>query len=611
MSRTRIVKGIYTKISAKGHSMYSNESIITTASNFVTEEGTEKGLSIGLPKSAPKLEYTDEPDFDIELELIEKDFVPLGIPDYKGNPENDKIQFELTVTGAGINQWHLTIKNGEDILYESFSASGELQEVLITAKTKHPQKKSNDPKVTTPVAIKRYWPAGKYILSWTGFNKNGIYDSTVLKSEKGLTVSIVGQAEFKKKTFTIDQPIKFTHKEADWVDVRIDKINKKIDTTLRVNLKDGGEEGLECKTQLAGARDETHWEKKCPWDEISHEALNYFKEIPIKTRTKTFEDLKNMALEGINTYWSRTYKRTQGKGTSINDEKWEIIVNATNDKNGMVAPDIIYFTNSKNTTFNRSHNWELHRELYYKVGYTYYPDSKNDTTKGWYYRQTSMADLIFKETSAHEIGHQLLLKFGGRSYSYTHKGSSGPTWIQQDPLPGTKYGTEEIDLMKYAEEEEPKDYHDRLVLSQEDSRSMIWFTKLKVLSIFLFISSIWSCQFNKTDKKEREKVNYFNGIVLDENKNNLPGVKVVCILQKDSSNVRTTITNKDGYFKIWDKKFENLKIEDGATLIFSKEGYVSDTVETTQPAPEYKKYPNNYFFIHKEMDTIIIKKKNK
>jgi len=37
----------------------------------------------------------------------------------------------------------------------------------------------------------------------------------------------------------------------------------------------------------------------------------------------------------------------------------------------MVAPKIIYFTNAENTTFNRSHNWELHRELYYKIGYTY------------------------------------------------------------------------------------------------------------------------------------------------------------------------------------------------------------------------------------------------
>ena len=163
--------------------------------------------------------------------------------------------------------------------------------------------------------------------------------------------------------------------------------------------------------------------------------------------------------------------------------------------------------------------------------------------------------------------------------------------------------------MKYAAEKEPQDYYDRLVLSQEDSLSIIWFTKLKILCVFLLISSIWSCQFNKTEEKEREKVNYFNGIVEENKKNNLSGVNVICILKKDSSNVRTTITNTDGYFKIWDKKFGKLKIEEGAKLIFIKKGYVSDTVETTQPAPEYKKYPNNYFFIHKVPDTIVIKKK--
>lgn len=54
MSRTRIVKGTYTKISEKGHSMYSNENIVTNASRTVTEEGTEKGLYWGSPKDPPK-----------------------------------------------------------------------------------------------------------------------------------------------------------------------------------------------------------------------------------------------------------------------------------------------------------------------------------------------------------------------------------------------------------------------------------------------------------------------------------------------------------------------------------------------------------------------------
>ncbi|VEH19203.1 Uncharacterised protein [Chryseobacterium nakagawai] len=39
MSRTRIVKGIYTKISQEGHSMYSNANIITNAGAAITETG--------------------------------------------------------------------------------------------------------------------------------------------------------------------------------------------------------------------------------------------------------------------------------------------------------------------------------------------------------------------------------------------------------------------------------------------------------------------------------------------------------------------------------------------------------------------------------------------
>jgi len=478
MSRTRIVKGTYTKISAKGHSMYSSESIITTASNFVTEEGIEKGLSIGLPKSAPKLEYTDEPDFDIELELIEKDFVPLGIPDYKGSPENDKIQFELTVTGAGINQWHLTIKNGKDILYESFSASGELEEVIITAKSKNPKAKSNNPKVTTPVVIKRYWPAGKYILSWTGFNKNGIYDSTILKSEKGLTVSIVGQAEFKKKTFTIDQPIKFTHKEVDWVDVRIDKINKKIDTTLRVNLKDGGTEGLSS------------------WDKISKEALSFYNKPPIKIQERTYANLEKLALQGINQFWSRNSSNV-GKGVSIASDKYEVFIHSKADNNGLSAPSIIYQTNIE---AGRSRNFEASRKLFFYEGYLYRdswkksnPSSVFYKNKGWIYRSENINEeknvllnlpsLVedFKMVSAHEIGHEILLAYGGQIYSKGHNGTT--TWINlitQDVNDDAPYipTDGEIDLMKYYQ-----DYYDisRTIITEFDLLKLIWLSKIKIL----------------------------------------------------------------------------------------------------------------------------------
>lgn len=56
MSRTRIVKGTYTKISQEGHSMYSKENIITSAGESVTETGEASGIKYGGPKSPPKSE---------------------------------------------------------------------------------------------------------------------------------------------------------------------------------------------------------------------------------------------------------------------------------------------------------------------------------------------------------------------------------------------------------------------------------------------------------------------------------------------------------------------------------------------------------------------------
>lgn len=56
MSRTRIVKGTYTKISQEGHSMYSKQNIVTSAGESVTETGAGQGVKYGNPKSPPKTE---------------------------------------------------------------------------------------------------------------------------------------------------------------------------------------------------------------------------------------------------------------------------------------------------------------------------------------------------------------------------------------------------------------------------------------------------------------------------------------------------------------------------------------------------------------------------
>lgn len=230
-------------------------------------------------------------------------------------------------------------------------------------------------------------------------------------------------------------------------------------------------------------------------------------------------------------------------------------------------------------------------------------------TKGWFYSDSKESDLDFKETSAHEIGHQLLLTYGGRNYSYTHKSTSGPTWIQQDPLPGTKYpdSSEEIDLMKYADEEIPVDYHKRVVLSEKDSLSIIWLSKIEILSLFFIFSLLFSCS-HKNHENDREVVNYYNGIIMDkDNKIVLRNVIVKCSI---ASNSKTVLTDNRGYFKISDSSLNTLNIQEKRKIIFSKRGYVSDTVFTSQRIPQYRQRNqlNRNYFIYKIPDTLYLQK---
>lgn len=53
MSRTRIVKGTYNKISHENHNMYSQESIISRAMKWISEKGNAKGVSHNMPQSPP------------------------------------------------------------------------------------------------------------------------------------------------------------------------------------------------------------------------------------------------------------------------------------------------------------------------------------------------------------------------------------------------------------------------------------------------------------------------------------------------------------------------------------------------------------------------------
>ncbi|MBF8458418.1 hypothetical protein IV494_14640 [Kaistella sp. G5-32] len=639
MSRTRIVKGKYTKIVGENYLISAEGNITSNAQNEVRDHGLQNGVPYGNFERIGS-DVTD--DFEITLS-IKKDksystIVPLGILDYEENYENANFLFNYSLSLGNIDNLDFKIIKGDGT---TLFAIQSIPAVILPARrfpylVEDIYKKKPRPDPLKPlkawdwksvfdpynIGSGDYTKIGSYIIMWDGFDNQKVYDSTNFKNNK-LKAQIIATKNGVKKMKEVEFSTKQIGK--DWVDVKIDRENKNIDISLRVNLTDGGEEGLKSYTHKE--LNETAEGEPNPfkgvtvtyndWGKISNEALQYYKKPPIKKKTKTYEELRKMALDGINEYWSRTYARTSNKGTEINGEKWEIKVNATFDVKGMVAPNIIYFTNSKNTMLNRSHNWELHRELYYKIGYTSYGDwqkyDKNKiiyVTKGWLYTESQDADLKFKETSAHEIGHQLLLTYGGRDYSYSHKDTSGPTWIQQDALPGTKYPPkpQEIDLMKYADEIEPPDYYQRVVLSKEDLLSVVWLSKIKILSLLMFFSILLSCNSKKNTESSEDIVNYYSGIVLNDKKETLSDVTVTCMLENDL--LQTVSTTKTGYFKITDKNLNTLNIQEPRKLIFKKEGYITDTIKTAQPVSDYRRrdreYPVNFYFIYKVPDTLVL-----
>lgn len=485
MSRTRIVKGNITKIIGGNYRMFAKEDIEFHSNQKVIHNAKE-GTFYDNPAPAPKLQYDDEPDFDIELELIKDDFVPLGIPNYKGEPENDKIKFKLIIEGAGVNQWHLSIKSKDQLIYELFSGSGEIEGVVIKGKKKKdsqsPPKEIDDVK-STP--IQRFWPKGEYIISWDGFDINNIYDSALMKSENGLIVSIIGQAEFKKKSFAIEKPIKFTHKEVDWVDVRIDSNNFKIDTTLRVNLKDGGENGLQCRNRDIDPDPKMRVSmKECDWDKIPSTSIVAGKPI-IKSRTKSFTDLEKLAIDGLNYHWGRNNNHAEAKDVKIADDSYEVYINAVNTtEKTMDDVSLVYNTNSK---WMRSGNpgaatlnpvsWMgnlISREaVCYNVGYIKF-------SNGWGFTYDYNEDIEFKFTSAHEIGHEILKSYGSTAYSYGHKGSVHVVTQSMKDNAGSYSTSGEIDIMPYYPNDPPLAVYDKYAAAEKDVLGLIWLTKIKI-----------------------------------------------------------------------------------------------------------------------------------
>ncbi len=474
MSRTRIVKGKYIKISAGDHYISAEGNIISNAASEVRDHGVERGVFYG---SYERLGSDITDDFEISFSQkkdgIYSTVVPLGILDFKGNFENSFFAFNYSLHLGNVDSLKFEVLAEDGTTIYSITS---LPELVVTAR-KHPGMLENIKKNKPPfnpakpvniwdwrpsydpfaIPVADYTKIGSYVILWDGFGNNDIYDSAHFNN-RTLKAIITAEKNGIKKTKEVE--FRTSYREIDWVDVRIDKKNKKIDTTLRVNLKDGAAEGL----------------KK--YKKISKEALAYYNLPPLTSQARSYKEIEKYTLEGISKFWSRNSANV-GRGVNIGGDLFEVYVNAETNSKGLAAPKIVYQTNTKP---GRSRNWELSRILYFYEGYLYrsswrkYPNSIIYSNKGWEYVSADIID--FETVSAHEIGHEVLLQYGGHTYSKSHKGLT--TIITQEALPTSPLipTTGEVDLMKYYQ-----NYYDisRTVISEFDLLKLIWLTKIKVI----------------------------------------------------------------------------------------------------------------------------------
>ncbi|MFC6269717.1 hypothetical protein [Frigoriflavimonas asaccharolytica] len=250
----------------------------------------------------------------------------------------------------------------------------------------------------------------------------------------------------------------------------------------------------------------------------------------------------------------------------------------------------------------------------YNVGYIKF-------SNGWGFTYDYNEDIKFKFTSAHEIGHEILKSYDITAYSYGHKGSVHViTQSMKDN--SSSYSTSgEIDIMPYYPNDPPLALYDKYAAAEKDVLGLIWLSKIKILSMLLVFILINSCKNNNSKKINREIVDYYNGIVVDQNHIPIEGVKVMLHGEKIDNQINgnleilTTITNKKGYFAIKDSTIESQHIlrvqSESRKLIFAKKGYLIDTVSTKTSSSNYKPSFDAFdglYFIFKIPDTMTLRK---
>lgn len=492
----------------------------------ITDCGQKAALtdvSIELPKIQVKI-----------LSIDTEYFTPLGIQ----NPVNKDIKtsglfsIKYEISGQKASSIRFSVYSKDDDLI-GFESLASLEEVIITGKkagSKPNKKPTHSIKLENNILEEEHLNIGTHAIRWDGFNDDGILDTSKLTGKLRFQVSVVSSDGLTKVGSALVVKTERVEPAAKWVEAVVTNTEtvKKIDVSINVNLVDGGEKGLSCSTYhyttggspTVGAPGEYHSGTVCDWDKIPASEIKP-NNLIIKSRTRSFEDLVSMVLDGMQTYWSRNGNR--GNGITVNSVNFTVNTSAENTtKKPPYSLDDIPLIFNTNNDWGRSGNPGGNyggiisgatkgldyiiggkiQQITYNVGYIY----EIKYLETWGYEETIDADLDFSETAAHEIGHEILQAFGGDVYSYQHKGSSyltqkikpttPPDKKWYDHLPGMreyeKYKdlmkdvngeyaptSGEQDLMKYYHDQGSKDYN-RIVAAEDDMKGLIWLTSIKI-----------------------------------------------------------------------------------------------------------------------------------
>lgn len=362
------------------------------------------------------------------------DFTPLGIPAFNSkDASNDQVWINYEIQGAEPDSLLIRLKTDSKVLAEE----------TLTNLAKQP---------------------GKRVWKWDGYDQNGFLDTQYLKDNR-LTVELL--AQYKGRTIRQSTQFSLAAAGPEWLDLLIDRNAQTIEVKLRLNLKDGGQNGV-------GEQAPTEVQKAYA---SSFGATSRFAP---HNRLRSFGALKILVYQGVRQYWSRPVTSPAGKAYTLTAR--------AEDAKQQTMDDIALVYNTNNSVIRSSNpsrvrgvlslvgNIVARERIAYNVGWL-------ENNGSWLERDVVHADKDFAHTAAHEIGHEILQAYGGDTYSYGHRGSANAITqtVKAVGNGGETFPSHgNIDLMKYYNGRYDTSLYTHSKASETDVKSLVYLARLRI-----------------------------------------------------------------------------------------------------------------------------------